>query len=314
MRPNDETNSTKEEKKNSYLRSAFSIVMILVGALAVALTQDSTGRGPVIIQQMGLAFMIAGVASLFSEFVIERWKPDQSLVLLEMIRRFQGSGMRMVCFPRKGYWRYHTWFLVNDPQEAFFAGRSVLHRIQADFKIRNLPSVEDSFIRKLQEGSKIRILFCDPTWELVPQLALAESQSEKKLLSDLATSLSIVYKLWENLHGQNLKGEIEIRVYRELVQYAYHYTRNLQTNDSDMLVGFYFAQKLGCRSPLFEVVDESIQTEFKDHFANVFARAMVLLEYPSFGQGKRLDEQFMLQCKGYLLKQLGEDTVRSLME
>jgi len=221
------TDRSREERKNSSLRLAFSVVMLLGGSLVVVITAGHTGNVFSLVQNIGLAFIIAGVVSLFTELVIERWKPNVADSIPEMIAQLYRTGMRMICFPRKGHWRYHTWLLVNDPQELFFAGRSVLHRIQEDFQIRHFAPVEDALIRKMHEGSKIRVLFCNPTWTLIPALAEEEAQQLKSLYTDLATSLGIVARLWEKLRDQALQGEIEVRLYQEHVQYAYHHTRNM---------------------------------------------------------------------------------------
>jgi len=304
----------KDAKKNSYLRVAFSVVMLLGGALAVVTTQDTKTRFSILLQSLGAAFIIAGVVSLFSEFVLERWKKDPVSRIPELLGAFQERGLKMICFPRKGFWRYHSWFLVTDPQDLFFAGRSVLHRIQEDFRVRRLPSVEEALIRKLEEGSKIKVLFCNPNWGLLPQLAVAEAQPESGLFGDLATSLGIIHRLWEQLKSQKFPGEIDIRLYEEIVQYAYQRTENLQSHQREMLIGFYFAQRLGCRSPLFEADDKSIQSEFEDHFVSVFARATKLLEYPSFGQGKHFDQKLFLQCKSLLIDKIGADEVQARID
>lgn len=298
------------EGRASALRVAFSLVMLLAGALTVSLTKDLRGFW-VLLQQIGLAFIVAGVVSLFNELVLERWrkKPVDTSAAGTMPR----SGMTMISYPRQGFWRYHTWYLNTAPQELFFAGRSVLHRIQADFRTRVMPSVEDALLRKLREGSKIKILFCNPTWTLIPQLAEAEAQPERGLLSDLATSLGIVQKLWGKLQSETLPGELEIRLYEELTQYAYHWTQNLQTGEKEMLVGFYFARLLGCKSPLFEVNDESVQSEFQNHFGNVFAKAKKLLDYPRSGQGKEFDLQLFEAVTTHLAQKLGAAEVQRLM-
>jgi len=80
-----------------------------------------------------------------------------------------------------------------------------------------------------------------------------------------------------------------------------------------MLVGFYFARKLGCKSPLFQVDDEGIQSEFEDHFSEVFSRATRLLEYPSFGHGREFDQELFLQCQTHLTRELDDDTVDRAM-
>lgn len=302
-----------QARRNSSLRITLSCVMLLMGALAVVLTEGGEGRFNILFQKVGLALIVAGVVSVFTEVVLERYKSDPAARVKKALEEIHQTGMKMLCFPRKGYWRYHTWVLINDPQELFFAVRSVLHRIQEDFKNRRLPNVEDILIRKVEEGSKIKVLFCNPTWELIPQLAKSEGQPELTLFTDLATSLGIVSRLWEKLKSKSFPGEIEIRLYNELIQYAYHFTKSAPMSGGEVLIGFYFAQKLGCKSPLFEVEDEAIRSEFNDHFVTVFARATKLMEYPAFGNGKNFNQKLFMKSKDYLMEQLGAEEIKKLI-
>ena len=130
-------------------------------------------------------------------------------------------------------------------------------------------------------------------------MALAENQPPKRLYKDLETTLDITERLWKKLKNDTNKynGEIEIRVYQEHFQYAYHRTHILDTEDVTMLVGMYFAQKLGCRSPLFEVYDQAIQKEFEDHCDNVFNRSERLFFYPSSGVGMEFNEELYHRSK-----------------
>jgi hypothetical protein len=313
MKETQGKDAVREDKRNRLLRIAFSSVMFLGGALIAVLTEGRAEQLSILAQKCGLAFIIVGIVSLFTEFVLEYLKPEPTHVTLDLLSRPRETGMRMIYSPRKGFWRYHTWLLVNEPQDLFFAGRSVLHRVQEDFRIRRLGPVEDAFLRKLEEGSKIKILFCNPTWDLIPVLAAAEGQRDKALYADLATTLGIVWRLWKKLESQSLPGELDIRMYEEQVQYAYHRTKNLTTGDKEMLLGFYFVQKLGCRSPLFEVDNELIQAEFEDHFVSVFARAFRLFEYPAFGHGKQFDRELFARAKDHLVKQIGADDVVKLV-
>ncbi|MEW5767333.1 MAG: hypothetical protein AB1797_06855 [bacterium] len=156
----------------------------------------------------------------------------------------------------------------------------------------------------MKAGSTFRILFLNPMWDLIEQIATQEGRgSAKELYLDLRTTCSIVKKLWDKLSRQNqlIDGSIEIRVYQEISQYAYHYVKDLPTGDIEMLVGFYFAELLGWQSALFEVQNEGIQKSFEDHFAVLFRRARQILIYPSGGGGaQNFDNYFYQQILTYL--------------
>lgn len=169
----------------------------------------------------------------------------------------------------------------------FFAGRSVLHRMKKDFEDRGLPAIHEALIQKMKTGSKIRILFLNPTWDLIEAIASQEGRtSARELYSDLKTTCLIVNELWKGLKcTAPLVGSIEIRIYQEISQYAYHYTKDLASGRVEMFVGFYFAEQLGWQSALFQVYSADIQRTFERHFARLFERAQLLLTYPSGGAG-----------------------------
>jgi hypothetical protein len=95
--------------------------------------------------------------------------------------------------------------------------------------------------------------------------------------------MGICKKLWEILEKENLPGHIEIRTCTELIQYAFHQVVCHETNEEDLLVGFYFAGKVGMSTPLFVVKNEQVKDVFEMHFQTVFGRARKLLAYSHDG-------------------------------
>ncbi|MBD3337805.1 MAG: hypothetical protein GF353_01765 [Candidatus Lokiarchaeota archaeon] len=283
--PNDKETS----RKNFLLRLASSVILFLMGSLTVALTKDVTTVTLFVLQQFGIAIMVAAAVSIILEILQEKWKKEPE----EISEFFTSRGIQLLTAVRQGDPRYHRWVLETSAQDIFFAGRSVLHRIQFDFEERNLPNLEKIFIRKLNEGSKIKILLCHPLWELIDNLARSENSTPEKIRNDLKTSFDIINKLWEKLKDdqERYRGEIEIRLYKELIQYAYHRIQSIDSEDIVMYVGMYFSRKQGCRSPLFEVFEKSIQREFEEHFANVFNSAESILFYPRMGDGKKFNDR-----------------------
>jgi len=157
------------------LRIAVCLILIVVGALLVVLTDDIKTGKMLVLQKVGLALMVAGVVSILTEVFLKSRTPPVRPP--DYSRR---TGIQMLSLVRQGDDRYQAWVTVTERQELFFAGRSVLHRIQYDFDERRLPLLEDILWRKLAEGTRIQILFCNPLWEQVECLADGEGQPREK--------------------------------------------------------------------------------------------------------------------------------------
>lgn len=163
------------------------------------------------------------------------------------------TGLRFVCEARRDYGGYYDWVNERKPQELFFAGRSVLHRIDADIRKRTKTFAEDVLLRRLTEGSKIKILFLDPRTSILERLAKEEGQRSRDMLADIATSLGICRRLQALLEAEYEKlqpgAQLGIRVYDRVPYFAYH------QQDDIVLVGFYFRSTIGSTSAAYEPVD-----------------------------------------------------------
>ncbi len=181
------------------------------------------------------------------------------------------TGIRLVHGVRRSYAGYYSWVNEQKSQELFFAGRSVLHRIDADIRSRTAGSAEDILFRRLKEGSKIKILFLDPRTDLPDRLAKEEGQTPEAMLGDIATSIGICRRL----HGLLLANfstlqpgaELGIRVYDRVPYFAYH------RQDSDVIVGFCFLSSKGSTSAAYELIDDTTKQVFGDHFIGIYSEA-----------------------------------------
>lgn len=307
----DEDEGVKQDRTKALLRVSFALIMVLVGALTVSLT-GADGPSAVLPERVGLGFIVAGIVGLFTEFAFGPYwlrarKADQC-----PFGTLAESGMQLMRHERIGFDGFHRWLTVLGPQEMFFAGRSVLHRMKKDFEDRGLPPIHEALIQKMKTGSKIRILFMDPKWDLIEQIASQEGRtSARELYVDLKTTCSIIGQLWERLQHSTapLPGSIDIRVYREVSQYAYHYTKDLSGGRVEMYVGFYFAELLGWQSALFQVHSVDIQKSFERHFAVLFDRAQQLLTYPSSGGGlQRFNNNYHQEALNLLESKVSSQT------
>lgn len=296
----------------------FAIVMLLSGVVVVLFTLLAPSLGPAgeLARNLGFAFMVTGVVVVFQEAVIKRWDLDENEIQFQDIRQrvdalsgtvnsrseslndkvegcfrnfeetygTKALALRLVALQRAGYDSYHHWLVHTEPEDLFLAGHSVFHRIQIDTDIHGLGRLEDALTKKVLAGSTLRVIFLNPMWDFIKQIAEGEGQTYEKMMTDLAVTLGICRRLWRKLeeHGQlGIAGSVDIRVCSEVQQYAFHSVTNKVTGVRSMLVGLYFANSLGMNSPLFSVEQRDIQDIFTTHFVAIAKRSTStsLLQY-----------------------------------
>jgi len=280
------------------LRVALPVLMFLFGALLAAEAKGEFWR------RGGFAFCVAGTTSFFTELIFERLRPDR---LKELAEKLQQPVMRMLAEERCGCSRYLAWYVNTEPQKLLFAGRSILHRIQADFRVREFKdSVELALLRKLRESCHIKILLLDPRWDQIPVVAREERKDPGVIYGNLSASLGVIERLARLLlQNRDIPGRLQVCFYTHLTQYAFQWTQNIQTKEREMLVGLYFADREGLRSPLFEVEDPRIENEFLNHFNSILDRSLqdptqALLTFEPLGPTRTFNEHLFQEVKDYL--------------
>jgi len=293
------------------IRVLLAIVLLLAGVTLSLLAAGASGTIAIFAQNLGLGLIVTGCLSVFAEVVTSPGVIDE---LRRQIDRLVGvlakPGLRIVARKRRGEPRYYTWVLENEAQEAFFAGHSILHRVDEDFRSRGLLPVQDALRKKISEGSKIHILFLDPTWDFLGDVGRAGGQEPQKLKRDLARTLEICKQLWVALRDTNFPGMLEIRTCQAMVQYAFHHVACGPRHTDEMLIGFYFADRPGTETPLFETDDEEVRKCFTAHFNTIFEHARRLLSY-SAGL-LEFDHEYFGKCIDAIARDLGEKAVESL--
>ncbi len=305
--------------KAKILRLTFSFCLVLLGAVCVLL--DIPGKSGHLVAQLGFGMIVAGIVSGFRELAILRLESEETSdkIATQVHKKLcdcppGALGIRMLSPVRRGYQGYYTWVLSREPQTLFFAGRSVLHRIDRDIRDHRLISAEQVLARNIRQGASIRIMFLDPRCDLIDRLAKEEGQSREALLSDIATSLGICRRLHTLLSTGDgrldSKAEIEIRLYNEIPYFAYH-----KVND-DVIVGFYFSTLLGSSSAAFEIVDPQTRDLFSGHFMGMFERASPfwLLRINKHRPKSEFNSGLLEECRHALAHMLGEDVVKQLLE
>jgi hypothetical protein len=299
--------------KNEIIRLLFSVCLMPLGAVMILLHSETPAG--TLLSHVGFAFIVAGVLSTFHETVLRRFEQGEtaSAVADEVHNRLKmvplsATGIKLVSPIRKGYSGYYQWVMSNGPEEIFFAGRSVLHRVDADFKSRGIDSPESVLARRLSEGAKIKVLLVDPRSDIIPRLAKEEGQSPDKLLSDVAVSLGICSRLYQLLDKQILPptARLDICVFDEIPYFAYH------SVGENVIVGFYFSSTLGYQSAAYEIVDPQTKEFFQDHFRSILSRAFLLRINPHSGRPE-LNEQLIAQLRSPIVSAVGEMKTEKLM-
>jgi hypothetical protein len=299
----------RKDNRNHIIRLLFSILLIFLG-LSLSLL-SSLYEWVKLISDVGLAIMIAGIASTFHEAVIRRLEGEETAAAVaekvqESLREapLSASGIRLVSPIRKGYAGYYQWAINNQAQDLFFAGRSVLHRIDADFRnpSRSLGTAEERIAKRLCEGCSVRILFLNPRTDLIERLSKEETQTHKQLLGDITTSLGICQRLYDNIKQLNLPHSttLSINVFDEVPYFAYHKV------EEQVIVGFYFSSIVGHASAAFEVVDPQTKEFFGRHFDSIMTRAnstYIVRTNPHNGRPE-INSVLMANLKEFLIEQL----------
>jgi hypothetical protein len=272
------TAEKKAAREGAWLRVSFAVIMVLVGLLGSLVDVA-------ILQRVGLALIVAGTVGLFTEFAFGPYwlqrQPQESTST-------GVPGMTMVSDTRTGYASLNSWIVDYEGPDLFFAGRSVLKRMNRDFENKGwrLPEI---LVHHLEKGSSIKILFLNPKWPPIHEIARQEGrESPQDLFVDLRESFQVVRDISSQLERHSrqkdarpITGSIEIKVYEEISQYAYHCVK--AHGRVTMYVGFYFAQAVGYETPLFEVENDAIVRIFARHFDTIFDRAHLLLRASSGG-------------------------------
>lgn len=307
--------------KNQIIRIVFSVALALFGVVMTLIDAEGE-KTKAFLDNVGLALIVAGVFATFREGVLARFKADDSTDFSKLIANevynklletpLDGTGIQLVAKTRKEYRGYCSWTIPGKSQELFFAGRSVLHRIDADFRSRKIGKAEQVIAKCLLEGSQVRIMFIDPRSDLVARLAKQEKRHPTELLSDIAYTVGVCERLHECLKSKTLpiRAKLEIRVSNEIPYFAYHKV------DNRMIVGFYFSSTVrNDQSPAFEVVNEETKRYFEEHILSNFERAEdgIVLDVNEHRKRVHLNNDLIRKLRTFLEQNLEAETAGKLL-
>jgi hypothetical protein len=220
------------------------------------------------------------------------------------------KGIKLINDTRRNFAGYYSWVIEQKQQNLFFAGRSVLHRIDADIRSRTDVNAETIILRKLKEGSQLTILFLDPRIDIIDRLANEEGQTPELLLGDIATSLGICKRLFsllnDNFRQLPNNAGLSIRIYDRVPYFAYH------KQGDYIIVGFYFLSGLGSTSAAYELLDKRTKDFFSDHFIRIYSEASSVVDFDG-GRGRpKFNEKLFKELYSVLETRLGNQQVNEL--
>jgi hypothetical protein len=229
----------------------------------------------------------------------------------------QMTGLRLISGVRRSFSGYYQWVNDRTPQDLFFAGRSVLHRIDADIKANSAnpdSSAENVLLRRLKEGSKIKILFLDPRTNILDRLSREEGQTLEALLGDIATSLGICQRLHhllkDNYKSLSPNSGLSIRVYDRVPYFAYH------KQDNEVIIGFYFLSSIGSSSAAYEIVDNETKQVFGENFIRIMSDASpnTLVEFDGARGRPNFNKSLFDELRKVLEEQLTKEKTNQLID
>jgi hypothetical protein len=309
-----------KDRTRTILIITFGIGVFFLGTTIALVSYGLASPFGPLLQSLGFALIVTSVMSVFQETVLSRIRKDDTKDGFDRVLRankegldriledLHGPGIHILSPERAGYDAYHHWLVHTTPEDMFFAGHSVLHRVQIDLTKRDLGRIEERIVTRLEAGSRIRVIFLEPTWDFIKNIAESEHQPYEKMMTDLAITLGICRRLWTELEDKHpVSGSIHIWMCKEIQQYAFHSGTNRETGASQLLVGLYFANMLGMNSPLFAVDHKDIQDTFTAHFTTIAKRSVSLLEYsPPI---KHFNHDLYFHCRDALCKAIDQSLV-----
>jgi hypothetical protein len=277
---------------------------LLIG-LSIILAQAWPIWATAFLRDVGLLLAAVTGATLLHEKMLrddeKQAFTDELNSILESRIPPQMSGLRLLREVRRYSAEYSSWIIERKPQSLFFAGRSVLHRIDSDVRSRGGDSAEQALLRRLLDGSKITILFLDPRVTILDRLANEAREPATHILANIRKSLEVCRRLALLLKDRTLPAEasLTIRIYDRIPYLAYH------KQDDQVIIGFYFPSSEGCSTESYEVVDKGTEAAFAEYFRRIQddQKSSLLIRF----NGSRLyiEEALFEELNGFLDERLG---------
>ena len=223
----------------------------------------------------------------------------------------QSSSLRLIRDRRSGFDEFFSWITSNDKRlNLFFAGRSVLHRIEDDLTDRNWKPIEDVIINKLKDGANITILFLDPRSDLIYRIEESQGEYVEQVLSDITRSIRICQRLYKRLRNEHSFGRtanLDIRIYDQIPYFSYH------KDNKKVYLGFYLAAGLRNDSAVFKVKGEGTKKFFGDHIAQIFGKAEPLVQLSGNTRPPVFNDRLLKNIYKKLSEVLGQDKAAELL-
>ena len=198
-------------------------------------------------------------------------KMIDKLATSDQLQKYEtNNGILLKSMHRANFAGYREW-LYHEPTQIVIVGRAVLPRIQSDATTYFKKTAEQIIASKFFEGADIQILFFDPLSEIIPKIAAEEGRPPAMIYSDIGEAIGICAKLYMELrngfpkNGSYRKTKLVIGMYDEVHQFAYQKHVYNDQIDNHTYLGFYLGNSAGFDTPVFEIVDSSIQNLFASY-------------------------------------------------
>jgi hypothetical protein len=217
------------------------------------------------------------------------------------------TGLKLLTKQRRNSAVYYNWTISPEPQTLFFAGRSILHRIDADVRARAASSAEEVILRRLKNSCQITVLFLDPRTNILARLANEEGEPKVVMLDNIAISLGVCHRLATKLQHEHRslppEAKLTIRIYDHMPYFAYH------RQNQQVIIGFYFLTMEGSSSAAYEVRDPETRKVFEDHFMSIRAESIegTLLEFDGARGNYNFNVDLFNDLRKFLVAELGEE-------
>ena len=287
-------------RSSSVSRQILSLLMVAIGIIMVLVAREWPKTWlESAVTNLGLAVLIAGTVNYVHEKLFIRTQseeleegvagrvqrqlqPDlksvESLVErkseeLEGLIDRQVRGLRWLTDNRRDCPDYYTWPFAHGTKDLFFAGISVLHRMDTGLREHGIRSLEEALVRKLQEGTDIRILFLDPRSDLIRRIADDEDREKEEILGDIATTVGIcrrLYLLLEQLE-EKPRASLFVGMHDRSPCFSYH------KEDEKVIVGLYIPTRPKRQNSAFEALDPHTMELFRQYVDHIQSEATPLL-------------------------------------
>jgi hypothetical protein len=263
------------------IRKIILFVVIFLGLAISFFSSKDDNEWLKLLYGVGISLVTTGMIGLFNLYI-------------EQQARYRGL-IRIKMDSRNGFKGYNEWLNINKPfpKNVELMGHSVLHSTNKALNGRIVPK----FVGKIKKGSKIQVVFYDPTYDIVEKLSSdIAGKTSAELYPILLKSLDVVnefHTALTALHQKNantVKGTISINIAKHPILHAYHHIKYKKKEYA--YLGFYFSGIWGYKTPPYQIEDSETLQLFERDFDCIFNNKSTQLFHYKSDSGAVLSANF----------------------